>query len=64
MSKSVDVNVAVVVPNWNGADSLAACLDSVLAQSIGCRLIVVDNGSVDESLSILEKLSSNRAHQT
>lgn len=47
--------VAVVVPNWNGADHLAACLDSLLAQSMPCRVIVVDNGSVDGSLELLEK---------
>ncbi len=50
-------NIAVVVPNWNGADHLAACLDSLLAQSLACRVIVVDNGSVDGSLKLLEKYS-------
>jgi GT2 family glycosyltransferase len=48
-------NVAVVVPNWNGADSLGACLDSLLQQSLPARVIVVDNGSVDGSLKLLEK---------
>jgi len=54
MTSSVDAKIAVIVPNWNGADSLAACLDSLLAQSIKARIIVVDNGSVDESSAILE----------
>lgn len=45
----------VVVPNWNGADRLAACLDSLLAQSLKARVIVVDNGSVDSSLELLAK---------
>ena len=49
------VDIAVVVPNWNGADHLAACVDSLLAQSLPARVIVVDNGSVDDSLKILEK---------
>lgn len=48
-------NVAVVVPNWNGADSLAACLDSLLAQSVPARVIVVENGSTDGSIKLLEK---------
>lgn len=48
-------SVAVVVPNWNGADHLAACLDSLLAQSLPARIIVVDNGSTDGSLALLEK---------
>ncbi len=52
------VDIAVVVPNWNGADSLKACLDSLLAQSLPARLIVVDNGSTDGSLALLEKYSN------
>lgn len=45
----------VIVPNWNGEDSLKACLDSLLAQSLKPRVIVVDNGSSDGSLRLLEK---------
>ncbi len=45
----------VVVPNWNGADSLPSCLDSLLGQSFKPHIIVIDNGSVDESLKLLEQ---------
>jgi GT2 family glycosyltransferase len=55
MSSIVDTNTCVIVPNWNGADELRACLDSVLAQSYKAHAIVVDNGSVDNSIEILEK---------
>lgn len=47
--------VSVVIPNWNGADELRGCLDSVLSQSIKAHIIVVDNGSIDDSVSIMEK---------
>ncbi len=46
-------NLAVVVPNWNGRDSLAACLDSLRAQSAKHTLIIVENGSTDGSLEYL-----------
>ena len=46
---------AVIVPNWNGTDSLQHCLDSLLKQSLPARIIVVDNGSTDDSLKLLEK---------
>jgi hypothetical protein len=46
---------AIVVPNWNGKKSLGACLDSLLGQSINCIIIVVENGSTDNSLAILKK---------
>jgi GT2 family glycosyltransferase len=51
------VNVAVVIPNWNGADHLKQCIDSLLDQSIPAQIIVVENGSTDESLKLLEKYS-------
>lgn len=47
------MNIFVVVPNWNGADFLQQCIDSLLAQSQKCNVIVVENGSVDESDNIL-----------
>lgn len=43
----------VVVPNWNGEAELGACLDSLQAQSLKPHIIVVDNGSVDGSLELL-----------
>lgn len=47
------MKTAVVVPNWNGEKYLAECLDSLLAQT-AATTIVVDNGSKDNSRSILE----------
>jgi GT2 family glycosyltransferase len=52
-------NLSVVVPNWNGADHLKECLDSLLAQSVRAQVIVVDNGSTDESLQILDSYEQN-----
>lgn len=45
----------VIVPNWNGADSLKDCLDSLRAQSLQAHIIVVDNGSVDDSVALIER---------
>lgn len=47
--------LSTVVPNWNGADRLPACLDSLLAQSRPPQIVVVDNGSSDNSVSLIEK---------
>lgn len=47
------MKTAVIVPNWNGEDFLAKCIDSLLAQTQTCSVIVVDNGSTDTSISIL-----------
>jgi hypothetical protein len=45
--------LCVVVPNWNGADALADCLDSLLAQSTAAHIIVVENNSTDGSRKLL-----------
>ncbi len=47
--------VTVVVVNWNGAEFLTACLESVQAQQVpgGVSIVVIDNGSSDGSLSLL-----------
>ena len=55
MALKSNVHVSVVVPNWNGKDDLPACLDSLLAQSLPARIIVVENGSVDGSLELLQQ---------
>jgi GT2 family glycosyltransferase len=46
--------VSVIIPNWNGAHHLPACLDSLAGQRYPhFEVIVVDNGSTDGSLSCL-----------
>lgn len=44
--------VAVVIPNWNCLDDLRACIASLGRQSgVDLELMVVDNGSTDESVA-------------
>jgi GT2 family glycosyltransferase len=54
MSHIVDVKACVIVPNWNGAEHLSKCLDSLQKQSLDPHIIVVDNGSVDDSVELIE----------
>ena len=49
------MTVAVLVVNWNGGDLLARCLDSLARQRRRPdHIVVVDNGSSDDSLRIAE----------
>lgn len=45
--------VSVVIPNWNGVDTLQACLDSLVRQTLPVHIIVVENASVDGSLELI-----------
>ncbi|MGH3147418.1 MAG: glycosyltransferase family 2 protein [Rubrobacter sp.] len=48
--------VTVVVPNWNGERFLKLCLGSLRRQSLrDFEIVVVDNGSTDDSVSFLGK---------
>ena len=47
---------SIIIPNWNGAHHLPTCLDSLRRQSYpSFEIIVVDNGSADGSLELLER---------
>lgn len=47
--------VSVIIPNWNGARFLPTCLDALRRQTYApMEVIVVDNASRDESLSLLQ----------
>jgi GT2 family glycosyltransferase len=48
--------ISVIIPTWNGAHHLPTCLNSLRRQSYtNFEVIVVDNGSTDGSLGLLER---------
>lgn len=48
--------VSVIIPNWNGAQHLPTCLESLCRQTMGVfETIVVDNDSADDSLALLTR---------
>lgn len=47
--------VAVLIPNWNGEEFIAQCLRSLEQQTLKPHIVVVDNGSTDGSVTIIEK---------
>jgi len=48
-------SVAVVILNWNGAAHLRRFLPSVVACSPQAAVVVVDNGSTDDSVAVVER---------
>jgi GT2 family glycosyltransferase len=52
--------VCVVIPNWDGADMIGETIDSLKKQSLGCDILVVDNGSKDGSLELLRPMVAKK----
>jgi glycosyltransferase involved in cell wall biosynthesis len=50
--------ITLITPVWNNAETIAHCLRSVDTQSETCQHIIVDGGSTDNTLEIIEQ---NRA---
>src|SRR5438105_1822940 len=49
-------SVAIIVLNWNGRDDTIACVESIQAVDYpNFSLIVVDNGSADDSVPALRQ---------
>lgn len=46
---------SVVIPNWNGAKTIIDCLESMKAQNQEVDIIIVDNGSTDDSVETIRK---------
>ena len=51
------VDVTVIIVTYNSADCIAACVESVLAQTgVAFEIVVVDNASADDTLARLKNL--------
>jgi glycosyltransferase involved in cell wall biosynthesis len=53
-----DKKVIVVMPAYNAAQTLRKTYDEVMAQNVVDRVIVVDDGSTDETVSIAKTLAN------
>ncbi len=55
------LRVTVVTPNYNHAQYLPGCIDSVLAQTFqDIELIILDDASTDSSREIIELYNKNQ----
>jgi len=54
------VEVSICIPTYNGARYIEACLDSALGQTYSnYEILVVDDGSTDDTLDILYRYAAN-----
>ena len=49
--------VSIIIPNYNGEDVIKECLLSVTsdAKHLNCEVLVVDNGSTDKSINMVQR---------
>ena len=61
MDTSLNNRISVVMPVYNGAQFLAAAVNSILAQSYGdFEFVIVDDASTDETPALLARLTDPR----
>lgn len=59
-----EVQVSVIVPNYNYARYLPMRIESILNQTFtDFELILLDDASTDESVSVLEKYRARLSHR-
>lgn len=51
----MEVKVCAVIPTLNESANIAKCIDSLLAQTMPVKVMVLDGGSTDGTLEILKK---------
>ncbi|BDD87657.1 glycosyl transferase [Desulfofustis limnaeus] len=57
MKARSDVTISIITATYNVADTVVDCLNSIKAQTLPLEHIVVDGGSVDETLEIVRTVS-------
>ena len=55
------MKVTVIIPTYNEEKVIEACLESLSKQTLkDAEIIVVDDGSTDETINILQKVRKSR----
>lgn len=61
MSSKKDVLISIIIPTYNGGKYINACIDSILENNDqNFEIIISDDGSEDNTLSIVKKYSDSR----
>ena len=57
----MNIKVSVIIPVYNGRETIARCLESVMGQTLSdIEIIVVNDGSSDDTLSVLSTFNDER----
>jgi glycosyltransferase involved in cell wall biosynthesis len=59
MADAVGFRLSVVVPVYNEEATVGTCLQRVAASGVAAEIIVIDDGSTDGTLAVLERLADD-----
>lgn len=48
---------SIIVPVYNAESTITRCIESIVNQNVGLQVILIENGSTDDSASVCEMLS-------
>lgn len=61
MNSPAKISISVVIPLFNKQDSINETIESVLKQTFSdYELLIIDDGSTDDSLKLIEKITDSR----
>ncbi len=52
------MSITLLTPVWNNVDTISHCLRSIAEQTVVCQHILIDGGSIDGTLDIIEQEKS------
>ena len=53
------IDLSIIIPAYNCEKTISRCLDSLVNQNVSKEIIVVNDGSTDGTLDILNKYANN-----
>lgn len=57
------MKVSIIIPVYNGAEWVADAIESALSQTVKCEVIVIDDGSTDNSANVVKDYPVRLVHQ-
>jgi glycosyltransferase involved in cell wall biosynthesis len=59
MSTAFDTRISILMMAYKASDTIVAAMDGALSQTIACEIIVSDDGSPDDTFSIMQAHAEN-----
>ena len=55
LKNSIDKSVSVIIPAYNSSEFLPAAIESAIGQALPVEIVVVDDGSTDETKAVCDR---------